>query len=316
MSEALHLTMALMRGAGQTEALRDGAIQPANIALEQINVEPPPMIYRRMLREGAFDIAEMALSTFLCAKSLNKPISALPVFSNRGFSSMRISYNVKAGIQSPRDLEGKRVGMRAYTVTNTTEMRGLLKSEFGVDPNKVTWVVTEDAHVAEYQPPPNVEMAPAGRDVDDMLVAGEVDAALGARVQHADVRPLFTDEEAHKLGLNYFRRTGIYPIGHTVVISDETLAAHPGIAEPLFWAFKAAKDRYLDKLRAGGGTSERDQELLRNRALVGDDPMPYGVPRNRAALQGAIELNLEQRVIRSRLEVDALFAPGTLELEG
>src|SRR5437867_9006887 len=150
MAQDLHLSMALLNH-GQWDSLRDGSVKPNGITLDVSDMQQGPTIYRRMVREQAWDIAEVAITTFLCAKSFNKPITAIPVFSNRDVTMSEILINTKSGIKEPKDLEGKKVGLRSFTVTNNTQARALLKLELGVNTNAVNWVVTEDAHVAEYQ---------------------------------------------------------------------------------------------------------------------------------------------------------------------
>ena len=149
MADPLHLTIATFNH-GQWDALKDGRVTPDGIELEHIQVASP---YRPMVRELAYDIAEVALTTFACAKSFDIPITGIPIFSNRDVTMSPIVYNVRSGIKSPADLEGKRVGLRSFTVTNNTQCRALLQYEFGIDTKKVQWVVTEDAHVAQYKEP-------------------------------------------------------------------------------------------------------------------------------------------------------------------
>ena len=133
---------------GQWDGLRDGRAKPEGIALE--HVQASPNTYRRMVRNLEFDIAEVALTTFVAAKWFGVPITGIPIFSNRDVTMSPISYNVRSGIEAPKDLEGKWVGLRSYTVTNTTQCRALLNSEFGVDTNSIQYSVSEDAHVAQY----------------------------------------------------------------------------------------------------------------------------------------------------------------------
>jgi 4,5-dihydroxyphthalate decarboxylase len=315
MTQSLRLTAALLDH-GQSDALRDGSVQPKGISLEHVEVKPPPMIYRRQVRNLEFDIAELAITTFLCARSFGKPISALPVFSNRDLQLSPILVNKRSGIKEPKDFEDKRVGMRSYTVTNNTQTRALLKSEFGLDTDRVTWVVTEDAHVAEFKDPPNVEYAAPGKTLEEMLRSGEIDAGIQLSMQpEGDIHALFTDEEGFDAALRFYRRTGVYPIGHVMTVKDDTLQAHPWIAEALFEAFKASKQRYLESLPTRPSLNARDQQSLRNQEIVHGDPLPYGLAANRHSLEGMIQMTADQRVIPQPLDVDSLFAPTTLHLE-
>ena len=308
----LPLTIAIF-GHGQWDALRDGTVKPKGIAPD---ISTPADVYERMVRDLKYDVAEIATTTFLCARSFGIPITAIPVFSNRDVTMSPIVYNVNSGIKKPRDLEGKRVGLRAWTVTNNTQARALLKSEFGVDTDTIKWVVTEGAHVAQYQNPPNVAFAPEGRTLEELLKAGEIDAGIQLRGQpEGDIRPLLTEEEANEAGLGFFRRTGIYPIGHVQTIKDETLRANPWIAAELFHAFKASKDLYLAGLDERKDKNARDRQAIRNRELIGGDPFPFGVEKNRKALDFMVQMNVEQKIIPQPFDVDSLFAPGTLHLE-
>jgi len=170
----LPLTISIFKH-GQWDALRDGDVSAEGIALEHVDLGSP---YRPMVRDLAFDVAEVALTTYVCAKSFDVPITAIPIFSNRDVTMTPVVYNTRSGIQAPKDLEGKRVGLRSYTVTNNTQCRGMLSYAFGVDPAKVMWVVADDAHVAQYKDPENVEYAPEGVSLEDMLNAGDIDAGI------------------------------------------------------------------------------------------------------------------------------------------
>jgi ABC-type nitrate/sulfonate/bicarbonate transport system substrate-binding protein len=314
MPEQLELTTALLSH-GQTDALRDGRVTPRGITLRHVEVNPPPMIYRRMVRALEFDVAEVAMTTFLCAKSLGKPISALPVFSNRDLTLTPIVSRAGLAIHGPKDLEGKRVGMRSFTETNTTQTRALLRSEFGLDTDRVQWVISEDAHVAEYEPPANVEMI-EGADLGVMLRSGEIDALMAPRLEPgAGQKLLLSPEQAETAVLSFYRRTGVYPIGHLQVVRDDVVAANPSVVADLFQAFKESKLIYLNEVDKRSKPNDRDRQVIRNRKLIGGDPLPYGLDKNRAALEAAVAMNLDQHVIRAPLDVDSLFAPGSARLE-
>jgi 4,5-dihydroxyphthalate decarboxylase len=314
MSESVDLSIALLTH-GQTDALRDGRVQPRGIALRHIEVNPPPMIYRRMVRNLEFDVAEVAMTTFLCAKALGKPISALPVFSNRDLTLTPIVCAAGSGIDKPKDLEGRRVGMRSYTETNSTQTRALLRLEGDVDTDRVKWVIVEDAHVAEYEAPANVEMI-EGADPTAMLQSGDLDALMAPRIgPGAGQKLLLTEAQAEEIAVGYWRRTGVYPIGHIMVMKDETLQANPWIVGALFQAFKESKLIYLNELHKRSELNARDRQVIRNRDIIGSDPLPYGISKNRAALDAAVDMNLGQHIMRDALDVDSLFAAGSLELE-
>ena len=164
---------------GHTTPLKDGTITSSAFSMEHIEVSPVTSIFRRMVRELEFDVAEMALSTYLCARAHGKQFTGVPVFLTRAFYHGGIVVNRKSGIESPKDLEGKRFGVRSYTLTPGVWTRGLLQTEYGVDLDAVTWVLSGDEHVAEYVAPANVVSSSNG-NLGEMLLSGEIDAAIGA----------------------------------------------------------------------------------------------------------------------------------------
>ena len=297
---------------GHTKPLKDGTATSKNFDMEHVEVSPVIAIFRRMVRGLEFDVAEMALSTYLCSRAHNKPFTAIPIFLVRGFHHGAIQYNTNSGIQSPKDLEGRRVGVRGYTVTTGVWVRGILQSVYGVDLGKVTWVLSGDDHVAEYVYPPNVVPVGDG-NLASMLIAGEIDAAIGAgAVDSPDVQPLIPD--ARNAGIDYFKSTGVYPINHTLVVKDELLAANPWLAEELFGVFKSAKETYLQGLRSGQHTSPQDEAMLEMAKVVGDDPLPYGFEAAHKTLETFIQFNVDQKVIPQKVAPEAVFAPSTLGL--
>ena len=297
---------------GQWDALRDGSVGAEGIALEHVNLGSP---YRPMVRDLAFDIAEVALTTYVCAKSFDVPLTGIPIFSNRDVTMTPVVYNTRSGITKPKELEGKRVGLRSYTVTNNTQCRGLLAYEFGVDPAKVTWVVADDAHVAQYKDPQNVEYAPKGASLEELLVAGEIDAGIQLGVEiGGDIQYLITEEEADRVGMKFFRESGVYPIGHVMTIRDDVLAANPWVGPAMFRAFLESKDHYMAGLDAKAEPSKRDAQAIRNREIYGGDPFPMGLEANRKSLEGMIKIYEEQRIIPASIEINDLFAANTLAL--
>src|SRR5262247_4482409 len=237
------------RTQGNNAALKDGSVTPKTFAFAFEEVDPLIAAFRRMVRGNEFDICEMAITTYICARAHGKPMTAVPVFLVRAFHHGAILVNAKAGIAKPKDLEGKRIGVnRGYTVTTGVWARGVLQQEHGVDLSKVTWVLSGDEHVAEYKPPANVVPIDPGHKMVDMLVTGALAAAIGVEVDHPDVKPLIPD--ALKAGLAALRGRGHYPINHTVVIRDELLAAHGDLAADVFNAFAESKRLYAERLRA------------------------------------------------------------------
>ena len=177
-------------------------------------------------------------------------MTAIPVFLVRAFHHGAILVNTKAGIRTPKDLEGKKVGVnRGYTVTTGVWARSILQQEYGVDLSKITWVLSGDEHVAEYRPPANVVPIAQAKKMADMLVSGELPAAIGVEADHPDVAPLIPN--ALEAGLKSLRDNSRYPINHLVVIKDELLAANTDLAADVFNTFAAAKRLYVDRLKAG-----------------------------------------------------------------
>src|SRR5215813_4259050 len=234
-----------------TKGLKDGTVTAPGIEFEHVEITPIIAAFRRMCRRLEFDVAEMAITTYLTAKAYNKPFTALPVFVVRQFHHSPIVYNVKSGVASPRDLEGKKVGVRAYTVTTGVWARGILVTEYGVDLSKVTWVLADEEHVEEYHKayPPNV-VYQAGANLGAMVASGELAAAIGVgKVDSPDVRPLIPD--ARNAEAAWYRKTGIYPINHTVVVKDSLLNDDPSLAPRLYEAFREAKGVFLRDLAGG-----------------------------------------------------------------
>src|SRR5437588_6309198 len=179
------------RTQGNNRALKDGAVKPKSFAFDFIEVDPLIAAFRRMVRGNEVDICEMAITTYICAKAHGKPMTAVPLFIVRAFHHGAILVNTKAGIRTPRDLEGKRVGVnRGYTVTTGVWARSILQDEHGVDLSKVTWVLSGDEHVAEYRPPTNVVPIDEGKTMGDMLASGELAAAIGVEATSPEVKPL------------------------------------------------------------------------------------------------------------------------------
>src|SRR6202521_4893814 len=299
------------RTQGNNQALKDGSVKPRTFAFEFVEVDPLIAAFRRMVRGLEFDICEMAITTYVCAKAHGKRMTAVPVFLVRAFHHGAILVNTKAGITSPKKLEGKRVGVnRGYTVTTGVWARSILQEEHGVDLGKITWVLSGDEHVAEYRAPANVVPIEPGKKMADMLASGELAAAIGIEASSPDVKPLIPD--ALEAGLAGLRRNGHYPINHTVVVKDELLAAHSDLAADVFGAFAEAKRRYVEHLRAGKIEKPTDVDEVHRRVMeIAGDPLPYGIAPNRRVLEDLIESSLAQGIITRPVTVDELFPRNT-----
>ena len=304
------------RTQGNNQALKEGIVKPHSATLEFEEVPVLIDAFRRMVRGNEFDVCEMAITTYVCARSFGKPFTAIPVFLVRAFHHGAILINTKAGIHTPKDLEGRKVGVnRGYTVTTGLWARSVLADEHGVDLEKISFVLSGDEHVAEYRPPANVVPIAPGKNMAAMLVSGELAAAIGIEVEHPDVRPLIPN--ALEAGLEALRRRGHYPINHTVVIRDELLAAHPGLAADVFGAFAEAKRRYVERLRAGRIEQPTAVDRVHQRVMdIAGDPLPYGIESNRVVLDELIRHSLAQGIISRHVSLEATFAPETLGLVG
>jgi 4,5-dihydroxyphthalate decarboxylase len=303
------------RTQGNNAALKDGTVTPQGFVLDFEEVPVLVQAFRRMVRELEFDVSELAITTYLCAKEYGKRFTALPIFLVRGFHHGAVVCNTEAGIHEPKDLEGRRVGVnRGYTVTTGVWARGILANEHGVDLDRVTWVLSGDEHVAEYRPPANVVPMEQGQDLAEMLISGELAAAIGVDVDHPAVAPLIPD--AKEAGFEALRRRGHYPINHLVVVKDELLESQPELATAVFNAFAEAKNLYVERLRAGaiGDPSPMDRMHERVLEITGADPLPYGVEPNRATIDELIDHALSQKILNRRPAVDSLFAESTLDL--
>jgi 4,5-dihydroxyphthalate decarboxylase len=263
--------------------------------------------FRRMVRDLEFDVSEMALTTYLTAREHGVAFTALPIFLVRGFHHGAIRYNVRSSIREPKDLEGRRVGVnRGYTVTTGVWARGILASEYGVDLDKVTWVLSGDEHVASYVPPDNVVPAGQGADLGEMLIRGDLDAVVGVDVDHPDVAPLIADPE--EAAVAALRDRSFYPINHLIVVKDEVLSRHPDVASAVFDAFTEAKRRYVRRLRDGDLSTATDRMYARVLQTTDADPLPYGVEPNRPMLETLMEFAFAQRILTKPVAIDDVFA--------
>jgi len=291
-----------------TEALKDGSVKPRTFEFEFEEVPVIIKAFRRMVRAQDFDICELAMTTYLCARAFGKPFTAIPVFPMRAFHHGAILCNTTSGVRTPKDLEGRMVGVnRGYTVTTGVWARSILQHEHGVDLDKVTWVLSGDEHVAEYRPPPNAVPIAPGATIEGLLTGGELAAAIGVQVESADVRPLIPN--AKEAGFEALRQRGHYPINHTVVVRDDVLEANPGLAADLFGALAEAKRLYLDRLRSGR-VEAPDPVHVRVMEIAGD-PLPYGIEPNRTMIEGLVGYAVEQRILPRAFAVEELFHPST-----
>lgn len=206
-----------------TAALKSGAVKSDLVSFDFVDYTPTNKGFKPMVREQAFDVSEMAIVTYLMAKSVGKPMVLLPDVVLGRFQHGYALYNSKRGALKPADLNGKRVGIRSFTTTTGAWLRGILANDYGVDLDSIDWVTFEDAHVAEYKD--TTKRAPAGKSIVQMLVDGELDAVLGEKVERPDLKPLFFDAGAEEK--TWFAKHRVLPINHMVVVSRSLSDKHP-----------------------------------------------------------------------------------------
>jgi 4,5-dihydroxyphthalate decarboxylase len=262
-------------------ALKDGRVRSDRVRFDFVEVEPVTRAFRRMTRAMEFDVCEMALTTHAQARAFGKPITALPVVLLRGLHHGALICRRDSTLREPADLIGKRIGVRAWSQTTGVWVRGVLRDEYGVAHDSMTWVTEEDAHVQEFVDPPFVQRMTAGQDLRAMLLSGEIDAAVAlAGFDPAVVRTVIPDADV--AATEWSRRSGIYPINHIVVVKDSLLAAHPWLADELVRLFLASRK-------------------------LADDTVPYGIDANRPAIELLMRYAAEQGLIPRPYRIDELF---------
>lgn len=304
----------VFRPLGHTSPLLDGTVKPKGFEIDFIEVPVLVKAFRRMVRGLEFDICEMAMTTYICAKAHGKPFTALPIFPARGLHHSAIIYNKRLGIHTPKDLEGKIVGVnRGYTVTTGVWARGILHAQYGVDLDKVTWMLSGDEHVEEFQEPSNVVSVKQDTSLEELLIEGKIAAAIGIQIDHPDITTLI--QNPNEIAMTALREQGLFPINHTVVVRDELLTAHQGLAVDIFNAFADAKHHYIEELKAGRITQPTKADQLNQQIMsVTGDPLPYGIESNRKMLELLRDQALNQHIISKAYPIEELFAKGTYDL--
>ena len=307
---------------GHTAALKKGQVPIAGVKPDFVEVKPIIAAFRRMVRDVEFDVCEMAPATYMIAREHGAPFKALPVFIFRRFHHAGLVYRDDAGIRGPKDLEGKRAGVRAYSVTTGIWTRGIMTNDYGVDNSKITWVVDDEEHVQSLVLPPNVEHAPEGKSLVDLMASGDLSAAFtdnagigragapadgwqaGGRIKPPEYLEMFPD--AAKLEAQWFTKTGIYPVHGLIVVKDELIAKHPWLGKALYDAFLESKEIYLRQLAAGESVSDKDEHYRAMGKIVGD-PLPYGIEANRASIEAMMTYCHQQGLLKKQYSIDDMF---------
>lgn len=301
--------------------LVDGRVEVEGFDLQIQNDDVIPNGFRRMVRGQEFEVCELALTTYLCAREHGAQYTALPIPLVREFHHGAILFNRRVCAEDPRSLESKNVGVdRGFTVTTGVWVRAILAEEHGVDISKVNWILSGDEHLTTFRPPSNVSMQEPGRDMRADLVSGDIPACVGF-FRH-DIKDKTEDvvalhPEGLEAGLRAFDDRGHYPINHLIVVRNDVLEKYPELPVRLFDAFSASKKLYLDELRDGkiADLSPADRMHLRITERM-PDPLPYGVEPNRALLENYIEHCLSQGVLNTPVKLEDVFVQSTLDLIG
>jgi 4,5-dihydroxyphthalate decarboxylase len=321
----LKLTMALSHY-DRHIPLFDGSVRAEGAEIEVLEVgQSNPLRHgqdrhERMLQKGEFDICELSLSNYLVAKSRNMPFTAIPVFPRRLFSLSQMWVNKDAGISSPKDLVGRKVGLSTFQTTLSVLARGDLQAEYGVSWREIDWYISKDEAVP-LKPLEGVKMQvlKPGQKIGAMVKNGEIDALMMPHPPQetlragSNIRRLFADPKAEEA--KYFRKNGYYPIMHLIAFKNEVLKNQPALAISVGDAFDRAKHacmEYYDdpnwsRFVWGRHLFEEEREVF------GDDPWPNGLRKNRSNLERFIDYSMDQGLLARKLTVEELFAPNTLD---
>jgi 4,5-dihydroxyphthalate decarboxylase len=271
-----------------TLPLKRGEIVSDTLALDFVAISPMNKAFKPMVREHAYDASELALVTYLQAKEHNKGLTLLPAAMLARFQHGTVLHNVERGRLKPSDLRGKRIGVRAYSQTTAVWMRGIIENDYGVDLSRVQWVVFEDGHVAEAKDPPSVIRAAKGADMTQMLIEGELDAAIYGAAMPDDPRLQSVIDNPDAEAKKWFAKHRLVPVNHMVVVTDELARTKPAAVTELYRMLEASR-------RAAGQPSN------------GIDTAPFGKEANRPCLELLISYAVQQGLISRRPSVDELW---------
>ena len=319
MSKKLHLTLAC----GDYEIVRplmDGTVQPDGIELTVLTDMTSDIRHWRMIRGREFDVAELSMSNYLAAKFRGQPFIAIPVFLHRRFRHGFIFINMSKGIRKPTDLIGRKVGLRNFSATSNLWVRGILEHEFQVAHKKIQWHKQDDEEVEVEMPKDlSLEKIAPRKNVERMVAEGELDALIHPELiqpileRDPRVGRLFPNYK--ELEIEYYKRTGIFPIMHTTAIKQEVVERHPWVPSNLFQAFEKAKEiayKRMENPRRVPLAWFR-HALEEQEELLGGDPWVYGLGEaNRKNLDTLMQYSCEQGMIGGKMTVDDLFAKITV----
>ncbi len=272
-----------------TLPLKRGEITSPWLTLDFVEVKPMHKAFKPMVREHAFDASELALVTVLQAKIYDKGLTLLPATMLARFQHGTVLHNVERGTLTPADLAGKRIGVRSYTQTTGIWIRGILQNDYGVDLSGVQWVTFEDGHLTEFPDPPGVIRAGADKDITQMLIDGEIDAAIYGAAMPKDARLQSVIPDPDAAGRAWGAKHGLVPVNHMVVVPDELAAAKPEAVAEFSRMLEASK-------KAAGLPAAGTVDLA-----------PFGKDANRPALELLISYAAQQGLLARPLTVDDLW---------
>ena len=271
-----------------TKALKSGELRSANVSFEFADVKVPNTAFKDVVRHLKYDVAELAIVTFLQAKAHGKPLVLLPAVVVGALPHPLLVYNAEHRRILPADLKGKRVGVRAYSVTTAAWVRGVLQNDYGVDLDEINWVTFEDAHVAEYSDPPTAVRAPAGKSIVQMLIDHEIDAGVVGGPDLKDTRFQPVIENPNNAAQHWCNKHSALPINHMLVVKESLANANPFALPEVF--------RLL-----------RESKLAMPRAETGLDTLQFGLANIRRSLELIISYSTQQGLIPEQISVDDLF---------
>ncbi|MFT4065747.1 phosphate ABC transporter substrate-binding protein [Paraburkholderia sp.] len=280
---------AMMGTYEKTAPLKDGSVASSLLRLDFADVDTAQKAFKDVVRGLKFDVAELAVVTFLQAYEAGKPYLMLPFVMNGNFHHKSILCRADDDLR-PQDLAGKTVAMRSYAQTTPTWVRGILSDEYGVALDKVRWLTQEGAHVAEYHDPDFVTRIDSTLSLEDMLRAGEVDAIIAGGALSGDpgIRTLIAAPQ--EAAMASYRRTHVVPINHVVVIRKEIAGNRPELVREVFHMLQKSREASGDRPSANG-----------------PDLQPVGFDALRPALETVIRYAFEQKLVSQRYTVEALF---------
>ncbi|MDX3906490.1 MAG: phosphate ABC transporter substrate-binding protein [Pigmentiphaga sp.] len=275
-------------------AMKDGRVSSDLVHLDFCGPKTAHDGFKPMIRHNAFDAGELAIVTYLQAKAYGKPFVILPTPMVGRFQHHCIGFNKEFGHLDPKDIEGKKVGVRTYAQTTGLWVRGILQHEYGVDLDRVTWLTVDESHLAEYQDPPNCQRLPPGSSIAQMMLDGELAAAILGNDMPKDPRVQTLIPDAKAAARAWYDREGVIPINHIFAIHEEVSRKRPDVVREIF--------RMIVESR----------QLAPASAL--ETLPPIGLEANRKGLEMAIDWSYEQKIIPRRFSVDELFDDTTAAL--